>query len=457
MTTNNRDSPNLAGHIPPHDIQAEGAALGALLLNPNALIDVAERSLSADDFYRPAHGHIFAAIQALAARGEPVDAITVSSQLAAQNLLDAVGGTPTLIELQADTPAVSNAGHYAAIITRTSRLRRLISTAREIIDTAMGSSQGQVEEVIQAAEQAIYDVSNDSPMTQTNTVATYAPDALADIDLRAANPGAIRGVATGFTDYDQLLSGYQPGTLNIVAARPAMGKSAFASSVSTHAAINDNKTVAMFTLEMSAVETLKRFVSAHGRINANHIRTGHLKPGERDQIGSTVDSLAASNLYLNESSATTISSLRSESRRVAAKAGGIDLIVIDYLQLMDTTGSSNASTREREVAAQSRGLKLLAKELNVPVVCLAQVNRGVEHRLDKRPSLADLRESGAIEADADTVTFLYRDEIYNDDSPDRGLAELIVAKHRAGPTGTVKVAFLPQYTSFENLARPGTY
>ena len=446
-----------AGQVPPHDLQAEGAALGALMLNPDALIDVAEQSLSPADFYRPAHGHIFDAIQTLSARGEPIDAITVAGQLDAANLLETIGGHATLIDLQAETPATSNAGHYAAIVTRNSRLRRLISTAREIIDTAMSSGQSQAEDVIQAAEQAIYDVSNDSPITRTNPLAIYAGDALADIDLRAANAGAIRGVATGFADYDQLLSGYQPGTLNIVAARPAMGKSAFAASVSTHAAINDNKTVALFTLEMSAVETLKRFVSAHGRINANHIRTGHLKGDDRDRIGATVDTLAATNLYLNESSATTISSLRSESRRVAAKAGGIDLIVIDYLQLMDTTGTNNAATREREVAAQSRGLKLLAKELNVPVVCLAQVNRGVEHRVDKRPSLADLRESGAIEADADTVTFLYRDEIYNNDSPDRGLAELIVAKHRAGPTGTVKVAFLPQFTSFENLARPGTF
>ncbi len=452
MTNHSTPGP-FAGHVPPHDLQAEAAALGALLLNPDALIDVAERSLGPDDFYKPAHAHIFAAIQALAARGEPIDAVTVSTQLASANLLDAIGGSPTLIDLQAQTPATSNAGHYATIITRNSRLRRLISTARDIIDTAMASNQGEVEDIIQAAEQAIYDVSNDSPVTRTNTVATYALDTLADIDLRAANPGVIRGVATGFADYDQLLSGYQPGTLNIVAARPAMGKSAFAASVSTHAAIKNNKTVALFTLEMSAVETLKRFVSAYGRINANHIRTGHLKPGERDDIGNTIDTLAATNLYLNESSATTIASLRSESRRVAAKAGGIDLIVIDYLQLMDTTGTNNASTREREVAAQSRGLKLLAKELNVPVVCLAQVNRGVEHRTDKRPSLADLRESGAIEADADTVTFLYRDEIYTPDTPDRGLAELIVAKHRAGPTGTVKVAFLPQYTSFENLAQ----
>jgi len=287
-----------AGQVPPHDLQAEGAALGALMLNPDALIDVAEQSLSPADFYRPAHGHIFDAIQTLSARGEPIDAITVAGQLDAANLLETIGGHATLIDLQAETPATSNAGHYAAIVTRNSRLRRLISTAREIIDTAMSSGQSQAEDVIP---------------------------------------------------------------------------------------------------------------------------------------------------------------LRSESRRVAAKAGGIDLIVIDYLQLMDTTGTNNAATREREVAAQSRGLKLLAKELNVPVVCLAQVNRGVEHRVDKRPSLADLRESGAIEADADTVTFLYRDEIYNNDSPDRGLAELIVAKHRAGPTGTVKVAFLPQFTSFENLARPGTF
>lgn len=439
--------------VPPHDQRAEVALLGAVLLSSEARDALAETGVDTDDFYVPANQTVFAAVAALANRGDAVDAVTVASHLENKGLLESIGGPGRLVELQSQTPSTSNVANYAAAVKRTARLRRLAATARAITERAMDPGDADAETVIQEAEQAIYDVSAARHVTKTNPIGSYTTDALADIDLRASDPGVIRGVATGFTDYDQLLSGYQPGTFNVVAARPSMGKSSFAAAVSIHAALENAKTVALFTLEMSAVETVKRFLSINGRINANNLRTGHLRPGERDQIDAAAATLENTSLYLNESSDLTVPALRSECRRVAAKARALDLVVIDYLQLMDSVETTSSSTREREVAAQSRGLKMLARELNVPVVCLAQVNRGVEQRTDKRPTLADLRESGAIEADADTVTFLYRDEVYQHDSPDRGLAELIVAKHRAGPTGTVKVAFLPQYTSFENLAQ----
>ncbi len=437
-------------NLPPHDLNAEIAVLGAALITPDAIAAANEARLAPEHFYQPAHQHIWAAITDLAATGKAVDAVTVAANLETRNLLEATGGTATLVDLQAQTPAVTNARHYADIVVDRARLRRLITVARTIIDDAQTTND--TDDAIQRAEQAIYQVTTTTRHRASIPIAELTTPTLDDIDARTANPGAIRGVPTGFADYDQLLSGLQPATLNIVAARPAMGKSSFAASISTHAALNHGHTVAFFTLEMSGIETLKRFLSITGRVNANQIRTGQLDPTQQQQLHATAARLAGTNLYLNESSDLTISALRSEARRIHAHAGRLDLIVIDYLQLLSTTGS-NAATREREVAEQSRGLKLLAKELNVPVVCLAQVNRGVENRTDKRPSLADLRESGAIEADADTVTFIYRDEVYHPDSTDRGLAELIVAKHRAGPTGVVKVAFLPQYTSFENLAR----
>ena len=438
-----------AGRVPPHNLQAEESLLGAMLLSRDA-VSAATEKLVAENFYKPAHGHIFDAITSLSAAGEPVDPVTVAEELRRAHLLDSVGGPAALVTLQASTPAVSNASHYAQIIEEHALLRRLINVAGEIAELSYGLPD-DVSKAVDTAESMVFEVA------QRRVTDTLAPlESLLGTNLdrleEIMNRGdTITGVPTGFTDLDDLLSGLQPSALYVVGARPSMGKTALALSVVANAAIETKRPVLVFSLEMGQLELTQRLLCAEARVDSKLVRNGKLTDGDWGKIAHATGRLAAAPIWIDDNPNLTIMEIRSKARRLKSRLGDLGLIVVDYLQLM--TGRSNAENRQVEVSEISRGLKILARELECPVMALSQLSRQLELRADKRPMLADLRESGSIEQDADVVMFIYRDEVYNLDSPDRGTAEILVSKHRNGPTGNVRLAFLDRYTKFANMAR----
>ncbi len=438
-----------AGRVPPHNLDAEQSLLGAMLLSRDAIAAAVE-TCRADDFYKPAHAHIFDAACSLYSQGEPVDPVTVADELARAGLLDAVGGVAALIGLQADTPATASAGRYARIIEEHALLRRLIGVAGEIAELGY-QVPDNIEAVVDRAESMVFEVAERRVTDSLKPLRELLAESLDRLEALYNKGDAITGVPTGYIDLDERLSGLQKSSLVIVGARPAMGKTSFALGIAAHATMEARVPTLMFSLEMSHPELTQRLLVSEARVDASRIRNGRLLDSDWPKISHAIGRLGEAPLYIDENPNLTVMEVRAKARRLKARQEGLGLIIIDYLQLM--TGRHNAENRQVEVSEISRGLKILARELEIPVLALSQLSRNLETRADKRPTLADLRESGSLEQDADVVLFLYRDEIYNPESPDRGTAEVIVSKHRNGPTGSTQLAFLDHFTRFANMAR----
>jgi len=435
--------------IPPHNLEAEESLLGAMLLSRDAIVSAVELQLGADDFYKPAHGHVYDSISAIYAQGEPADPVTVAEELRRAGLLEAVGGQPAIVALQANTPAIGNAARYARIVEEHALLRKLISVAGTIAE--MGYSMpDDVSAAIDEAEAMVFDVAQRRVTDSLAPLRDLLERQLDRIEALFERGEDITGVPTGYLDLDHQLAGLQPSNLVIVGGRPGTGKTSFALGIVTHAALESRTPVLLFSLEMSHLELTQRILCAEARVDATRMRNGRLLESDWPKISHAVGRLAEAPVFIDDNPHLTVMEIRAKARRLKSRSG-LGLIVIDYLQLM--AGRTSAENRQVEVSEISRGLKILARELEVPVVALSQLSRGLEARADKRPQLADLRESGSLEQDADVVVFLYRDEVYNRDSPDRGTAEVIVAKHRNGPTGMTQLAFLDHYTRFANMAK----
>ena len=442
-------SASAGARLLPHNVEAEESLLGAMLLSREA-IAVAAEVCAAPDFYRPAHGHIFDAVLSLYAQGEPADPVTVADELRRAGLLDMIGGSGALVGLLAGTPTTANASHYARIVEEHSLLRRLIGVAGEIAEIGYGLPD-DVTAAVDRAEAMVFDVAQRRTTDTMSALRDLLSLNLDRLEMLYERGDSITGIPTGYLDLDEKLNGLQPNALYIVGARPAMGKSAFALGMAAHAALEQRKPVLFFSLEMSHMELTQRLLCAEARVDSLRMRNGKLHAEDWPKITTAVGRLADAPIYIDDNPNLTVMEIRGKARRLKAKLGDLGLIVIDYLQLM--TGRTNAENRQVEVAEISRGLKILARELEVPVVALSQLSRGLEQRADKRPMLSDLRESGSLEQDADVVMFLYRDDVYNPESPDRGTAEVIISKHRSGPVGTSRLAFLDHYTKFANMAR----
>ena len=437
------------GRTPPHNIQVEQSLLGVLLLSKDAIASALEVVESAH-FYRPAHQHIFDAITSLYGAGDEADVVTVADLLDRSGLLSGMGGSSMLMDLQAQAPAITGAKKYAEIIRENALLRRLISVGNEIAEIAYDRPE-DVRAAVDQAEHLMYEVGQGRATDTVAQISDLMSATLDRLEMLYERGEGITGTPTGFVDLDVLLSGLQPNAFIVVGARPAMGKTSFALNLAAHAAIEASKPTLVFSLEMGQLELSQRMLCSESRVDAMKMRDGKLDESDWTKISSGVGRLADAPIWIDDNPGLTVMDIRGRARRLKSQVGDLGLIVVDYIQLM--TGRSGAESRQVEISEISRNLKVLARELEVPVIGLSQLSRTLESRQDKRPMLSDLRESGAIEQDADVVMFLYRDEVYNPESPDAGIAEVIVAKHRAGPTDTIRLAFLPQYTRFANMAR----
>jgi replicative DNA helicase len=435
--------------IPPHNLDAEASVLGAMLLSTDAVGAVSETGLVPSDFYRPANQHIFDAIRALYTTGEPIDTVTVADVLRRGRLLDDAGGAESLHELQNATPAISSARHYAKIVQDTAILRRLIRAAGDIAELAYGGPD-DVTKAVDQAESAVFHVAEDRVADTTRPIKDLIDQTMDRLEQAYERGTTITGAPTGYHDLDELLSGLQKSTLNIVGARPAMGKTSLGLGMAINVAKELHQPVLVFSLEMGHDELTQRIVASEAKVDSTKLRTGRLTEADWGKIGHAIGRLEVP-LFLDDNPQLTVMEIRAKARRIKARHGSLALIVIDYLQLMSS--HSRVENRQLEVSEISRNLKVLARELETPIVALSQLSRNLETRADKRPMLSDLRESGSLEQDADVVMFLYRDEVYNDESPDKGSAEVIVAKHRSGPIGTKRLVWLGQYARFENAAR----
>lgn len=435
---------------PPHSIEAEQAVLGGLMLDPQSWDRIADR-LVEEDFYRRDHRLIFRAIGELSSKEMPYDAVTLGEWFQNQGMAEMTGGAQYVAELANSTPSAANITAYADIVRERSVLRQLVDAGTEITSMAFQPKGRSSSDVAQLAEQRVFQIAEAGargrqgfiPMRQA------ARDAFGILTQRYENQGAVTGISTGFVDLDRKTAGLQPSDLIILAARPAMGKTALALNLAEHAALHDKKAVAVFSMEMSASQLAFRLISSLGRIDQQHLRTGDIADEEWPRINSAISMLAEAKIFIDDTPALQPSDLRARARRLK-REHDLGLIIIDYLQLMQIDGTQE--NRATEISAISRSLKALAKELNVPVIALSQLNRSLEQRADKRPIMSDLRESGAIEQDADLIMFIYRDEYYNEDSPDKGTAELIIGKQRNGPTGHIRLTFLGNLTKFENYS-----
>ncbi len=450
MSSDQRErGPGSGGRVPPHNLQAEESLLGAMLLSRDAIANASE-IVAADDFYKPAHGHLFDAITALTAAGEPVDPVTVADELSRSGLLEAIGGPAALVSLQAGTRATTNAAFYARIVEEHALLRRLIGVAGEIAEIGYDVPDGVVK-AIDIAESKVYEVAQHWVTDSMSALRPMLEENLTNLERLYDRDEAITGIPTGYHDFDEILSGLQPNSLVVVGARPAMGKTSFALGMASNAALEAHKPVLVFSLEMGRLELSQRLLCAEARVDSTRMRNGRLEDSDWLKITNAIGRLGEAPIWIVDNPNVTVMEIRAKSRRLKSKVGDLAMVVVDYVQLM--TGRSNAENRQVEVSEISRGLKILARELEAPVVALAQLNRSLEQRADKRPMLSDLRESGSLEQDADVVAFIYRDQVYNPESPDIGTAEIIVAKHRNGPTGVARLAFLDHYTRFANMAR----
>ncbi len=440
----------------PHSVEAEQSVLGGLLLSADGWDAVAEE-VAADDFYRPNHRLIFREIARLANEAEPVDVITVADKLEARGELDSAGGLPYLAELAQNTPSASNIRAYAQVVRERAALRKLIEAAQSIAESGFSPEGRNSTELIDEAERLIMQISEQGRKSGgPEGVNPLLRKALDRIEELFNSGGDITGLTTGFMDLDNFTSGLQPADLVIVAGRPSMGKTSFAMNLVENAALAQGKPILVFSMEMPAEQLIIRMLSSVGRIDQRRIRTGKLEQEDWPKLSAAMNKLKDVPLYIDDTPALTPTELRSRVRKVVREnRGDIGLVMIDYLQLMQVAGSSEGRTAE--ISEISRSLKAIAKEFNVPVVALSQLNRSLEQRPNKRPVNSDLRESGAIEQDADVIMFIYRDEVYHEDTPDKGVAEIIIGKQRNGPIGTCRLAFIGEFTRFENLARGGEY
>ncbi|MGB3072345.1 MAG: replicative DNA helicase [Ottowia sp.] len=441
--------------IPPHSIEAESSVLGGLLLDNSAWDRIGDL-LSDSDFYRHEHKLVFASCSKLINESKPADVITVYEELQRLGKGDEIGGLAYLNSLAQYVPSAANIRRYAEIVRERSILRKLVTASDEIATNAFNPRGQPVAKILDEAESKIFKIGEEgSRMKQGfQSMDSLVVDLLDRVQEMADNPADVTGVPTGFYDLDRMTSGLQAGDMVVLAARPSMGKTAFAINIAEHVALNEQLPVAVFSMEMGAAQLAVRIVGSIGRIDQGHLRTGKLTDEEWPRLTEAIERLRTISLHIDETPGLTPSELRANARRLARQCGKLGLIVVDYLQLMSGSGGGE-DNRATELGEISRGLKMLAKELQCPVIALSQLNRSVEQRTDKRPMMSDLRESGAIEQDADIIMFIYRDDYYNKESRDPGVAEIIIGKQRNGPTGTVRLAFMKQLTRFESLA-PGS-
>ena len=444
--------------VPPHSIEAEQSLLGGLMLDEAAWLKVADK-LDPVDFYRPAHRIVFEVMTESANVNQPLDVVTMSHALSARALLDKVGGNGYLAELVDSTPGASNVGAYADIVKEYATLRRLISVANEISEAAFLPEGRSSVEVLDEAEQKVFEIGEERIRDTSPRRIRLLADHVADkLEALAESGNAITGVASGFDDLDRKTAGFQDADLVIIAARPSMGKTALMVNVAEHAVMtsaDDDGAVLVFSLEQPADQLVMRLLSSLGRIDQTKMRTGQLHSDDWDRFGSARAQIKDKPLYIDDTPALTPNDLRTRARRVAREAGTLRMIMVDYMQLMRPSGKHE--NRTNEISEISRTLKAIAKEMNCPLVACSQLNRSLESRTDKRPHMSDLRESGAIEQDADVILFIYRDEVYNPDSADKGMAEIIIGKQRNGPTGMVKLTFTPHLTKFDNHIDESAY
>ncbi len=436
--------------IPPQNIEAEQSVLGALLIDANA-IEKVSGILKAEDFYRQDNRIIYEAMENLRNRSEAVDLVTVTEELRKLGKLDAVGGIGAITALSNAVPTAANVVYHANIVAEKSLRRQLISAATEVAATGYEDEE-DIETTIDTAEQKILSVANRRNITNVTSIKDIVKDAMGRIEKLYDSKEAFTGLPTGFVDFDKMTSGLQPSDLIIVAARPSMGKSSLVLNIAQHVALKGHKSVAFFSLEMSKEQLAQRMLCSEALIDASRLRIGQLKDDEWPQLVSAADRLSNANILLDDTPGITALEMRAKARRWQNEHG-LDLIIVDYLQLMQGTSKRSSDNRQQEMSDISRSLKALARELNVPVIALSQLSRGVEARTNKRPMLSDLRESGALEQDADIVAFIYREDYYDRETENKNIVEFIIAKHRNGPVDTVKLFFQKDITRFYNLSK----
>jgi replicative DNA helicase len=453
--SNATDDPSLAlveSLLPPHSVEAEQSVLGGILFSPDAFNKIIEL-IRPDDFYRGPHKHIFEAMTELYNKSEPIDIITVSEMMSDKGVLEAAGGRPYLMDLAMSVATAENIVYYARIIRNKGLLRALISAGNEIASHCYETNDA--EQAIDMAQQSIFQLAQHGIPNDLTHIKDILPESWEQIEERCANKGSLMGVSTGFYDLDNYTSGLQKSDLIILAARPSMGKTAFCLNIVSHVALREQKPVLVFSLEMGKEQLVLRMLCAEAEIDAQKIKTGEISEHEFPKLTQAMGKLGDAPIYIDDTPGMTVMEMRAKARKVQMESGGdLGLIVIDYLQLMQGPGGGGGSdaNRTQEISAISRGLKGLARELKVPVMALSQLSRAVESRQDKKPMLSDLRESGAIEQDADLVMFIYRDEYYNKDSERPGTADIIIAKHRNGAVGEISLLFRNSITRFLNPA-----
>ncbi|MDR1709160.1 MAG: replicative DNA helicase [Candidatus Accumulibacter sp.] len=453
--------PAVAGlRVPPHSVEAEQSLLGGLLLD-NAAFDKIADIVGDGDFYRDDHRRIFRHVAKLLERGKPADAVTVAESLDLAGEAGETGGLAYLGELAANTPSASNIRRYAEIVRERSILRQLVTAGDEIAGSAFNPLGREARQLLDEAEAKVFAIAesglrHQSGFQHINPLLEQAVDRIQALHDRD-DPSDITGIPTGYHDLDARTSGLQPGDLLIVAGRPSMGKTSFALNIGEYVAIEAGLPVAVFSMEMGGAQLAMRMLSSVGRLDAQKVRTGRLNNDEWERLTFALGKMHGKPLYIDETPGLNPNELRGRARRLYRECGKLGLIIIDYLQLMSSSHPSGGENRATEISEISRSLKGLAKELEVPVMAVSQLNRSLESRPNKRPIMSDLRESGAIEQDADVIMFIYRDEVYNPDTPDKGTAEIIIGKQRNGPIGMTRLTFLGEYTRFENFAAPGSY
>ena len=437
------------GKVPPHDLEAEQAIIGSMLTDKDAVISAIE-VLKEEDFYREDNKVIYSAILNLYNRAEPIDIITVKAELESMGKFEKVGGLEYLAELPEKVPTTANAMKYIKIVEEKSTLRRLIKTANEIIELGYSPTE-DVEDIMEGAEKKIFNIMQDKAQKSYTPIKDALVESFTKLEELYNRKQHITGVPSGFTELDYRTAGFHGSELILIAARPAMGKTAFALNIAANAALKGNTAVAVFSLEMSKEQLVNRILCSESMVDSNKVRTGKLEEDDWTKLAGTIGPLSEAEIYIDDTPGINIMEIRAKCRKLKLEKN-IGMVVIDYLQLIQGSGKRSGS-REQEISEISRSLKILAKELNVPVIALSQLSRAAEQRPDHRPMLSDLRESGAIEQDADIVMFLYRDDYYNQDSEKKDIAEVIIAKHRGGSTGTVELLWLGSYTKFANLEK----
>ncbi len=444
--------PPEGGHdrVPPHNLEAEVSVLGSMLLSKDAIAEVNE-VVHPEDFYRGAHRTIFEAVSDLYDRGEPVDPVTLGDELERRGTLESAGGGVAITELIDRVPTAANAVYYARIVAEQALRRRLIEAGTQITRIGYDAEEG-AEEAVDSAEALMYQVAQRGRVGEFALMKELLTESYELIEKLHENDSAVTGLATGFYDFDDLTAGLQKQNLVILAARPGMGKSTLVTNLATNVAVDLRRPVALFSLEMSQTELVQRILASEAKVDSERLRTGRLQDADWPKLSQAMGRLAEAPLFIDDTPGLNLMELRSKCRRLKQKHG-LDLVILDYLQLMQAHRRSES--RVQEVSELSRGLKILAKELDVPVIALSQLSRKPEDRTDRRPQLADLRESGSIEQDADLVAFIYRDDVYDPESPNKGEAEIIVAKHRNGPLRTVRLTFIGHHSRFANMARGG--